>query len=417
MNPRRLLAPALLAGLALAFACFVPEADLSGKACDGTHPCTTGYDCVSSRCVATTVPPDAGEPGLDASTGSCTGTATFCRSGDWYSCLAGQPILKDACAVLGHDCESSRGCLASCAAKSCEIGTACDEATKRCLDQPSCATAGDCDFGTSTGTCEAGACVPASASAVVSVGGSKVAAETSCYFSPDAGASGPFATMTGYVVLPTGKVSAQTIGLQLRVYRASEFNTQTNPPVVASGAAYDAGMPVDGGAVGVGAYTLSNVPTGVELVASSSGAGAVQTYQYFTLRPESVVSGVADQALTSYDEVLWTQLVAGAGAQVSDGRAGLVGQIYDCHSSPGPAKVEGATAALDVPGRAYYTFPDVVGIDPDVTATSNTGRFFFFDVPAIPLTVVANVGGDVLSQPVRTMPRSITLMQFRPPGR
>jgi hypothetical protein len=118
-------------------------------------------------------------------------------------------------------------------------------------------------------------------------------------------------------------------------------------------------------------------------------------------------------ALTSFDRPLWEQaLVGSSGAAVRPGRGGIAGQAFDCSTSPG--RVMGATAALDTPARAFYTFDGLVGIEPEATATSDTGRFFFFDVPALPLTVVANLHEAIVARKVRVRPDSVTVMVVRP---
>jgi hypothetical protein len=105
---------------------------------------------------------------------------------------------------------------------------------------------------------------------------------------------------------------------------------------------------------------------------------------------------------------------------VGENRAGIAGQAFDCGDQP--LRVSGATVALDTPGRAYYTYPTVLGIDPAATATADTGRFFFFDVPAATLRVVTAERGadqDLRTQtlPVRTVPGALTLVSLRPAGR
>ncbi|MBI5547697.1 MAG: hypothetical protein HY901_27765, partial [Deltaproteobacteria bacterium] len=129
-----------------------------------------------------------------------------------------------------------------------------------------------------------------------------------------------------------------------------------------------------------------------------------------------VQGGVAShQAITSFDQALWDDLVEGSGAQVVAGRGGVVGQVFDC--SPSPGRVQGATVALSTPSRAWYSYPQVVGVDPQATSTSDTGRFFFFDVPALKTDLVADLGGTRVSVPVRTKPGAVTMLQLLPRGR
>ncbi|HEY3445612.1 MAG TPA: hypothetical protein VGK67_04565 [Myxococcales bacterium] len=411
MTLRRLLPALLAAALAVTFACLdVPKPVLEGRACDSEHPCLGGFRCVASKCEAAAA--DASTPDAsaraDASSGPCAPGVPLCRQGNWYECPAGQPELKAACADAGLDCEGARGCLAPCGS-ACAPGTVCDESTRRCVRQPSCASPGDCgDAGTLA--CSSGACLPPSTQATVTVDTKTESAQTGC-FATDAGSATPGeVTLNGYLVTPTSQRTATTIGFNVLVYRASEFDESDNPQPVQWGTAFDAGIP--NGTGGAGAFSLANIPVNVDLVAESSGPGAVKTYQYFNIRSDLVQAGMAELAVISFDQALWDQLVSSAEIEVRAHRGGIAGQVFDCHSPS--ARVAGATAALDTPGRAFYTFPGLVGVDPTAAATSNTGRFFFFDVPAVPLTLVANVGETVVARRLRVRPDAVTVFLVRP---
>ncbi|MGC4113868.1 MAG: hypothetical protein QM765_04275 [Myxococcales bacterium] len=397
MTLRRLLPVLLAAAFAVTFACFdVPKPELEGRACNASHPCLDGFDCVGGKCVA-----------FDAST--CTPGVPLCREGNWYDCSGGAPLLKAACADAGLDCEGARGCLAPCGS-GCATGTACDLSVQRCVRQPRCANVGDCEGGN---TCLSGACVAPSTQALVFVEDAGRSAQLACYTSApaDAGTSWPDAavplvTMNGWVVTPAGTMSPQTAGLDLKVFLASAFDEQENPTAVAKGKS------VGSGDAGVGAFTLRDVPVGPGLVVQTSGANAVTTYQYLAIRAEDVTGGVAYLAVTSFGRELWQQLADSSGVAIREGRGGLAGQIFDCGAQP--AKVKGATAALDTEVRTFYSLATLVGLDPEARATSESGRFFMFDVPALPVSLVAQLGEAVVTRKVRVKPDSVTVYLVRP---
>ncbi len=139
---------ALLA--ALCAGCVVGNLDLTGKACDGPHPCADGFDCVAGLCepaeAATGTdsgisppPPDGG--GTDV--GSCTAPPTctsdhlglrFCDGGV-QPCGGGSACDFAACQTA---CGSGG---------SCPSGASCDEAANACVASFDCSGGGGCGQG------------------------------------------------------------------------------------------------------------------------------------------------------------------------------------------------------------------------------------------------------------------------------
>lgn len=394
--------PVLFVLLALA-ACLVPSVDLVGKACDPAHPCSAGYQCVANVCEETGG--DGGIGGADAG-GACL--ASVCQGNVFRACREGHFAAPEDCGAVDEACDPARGCLARCGS-GCLAGEVCDESQTVCVGSPACSQPFDCPGG----SCHAGACLaPALAPATVSAGAAP--AQLDCLSAPDAGvADGGLITLRGFVRTPSGQHSAATIGALVSVYRAGEYNASAAPQALWSERAFDAGVPdLDGGAMGVGAWAASGIPGGEELVVSVAAPGAVPTHQY--LRPGPAAAGIVEVDLVSYSEELWSALQRSAEATPGANRAGISGTVLDCQGRT----VAGATVALDTPGAALYTLAGVFAVDPDAKATAASGRFLFFDVPAMPVTVAAELRGDAdavvpVARPVRTRPGSITVVPVR----
>ena len=412
--------------LSLVGACLVPDIDLLGKACDAVHPCQAGQLCQAGICALPTLDGSAGNdggPGLDASGGTdsgldagpyCSATTPYCRGTGYYTCIIGQETLLDTCGV-GTRCDDSFGCVPTCTGgTSCPTGMGCDEASEDCVETPVC----ESDAGCTLATCVSGACLdPNPKSPVVRGTDGGTAADFSCYASPDASAIPDAAMLVafhGQLQSPAGKPTDKSIGLQVNLYRAADFNIPiSSPPMAATTAVLESSVAVDGG---FGAFFFDGgIPAGEPLVAVSQGTGAKKTLHYFTLRPETAVAGLIDAALVSFDETLWGVLVQGAGVKPKAHAAGISGQVFDCRSSP--LRVEGATAALNTPSTTFYGFPGLVGVDPLAKGTPDTGRFFFFDVPAMPLTVVGGTPGSTQQIDIRPLADSVVVVTLRPNGK
>jgi hypothetical protein len=455
--PNRVLALALCAGLAALASCFVPTLEELGeaKACDDAHACATGYVCLDGVCRAGSSSRKDAQAGGDASAtdGSqgCRAPLPFCEGGRQYQCTDGSKALLNDCAKSGATCDDLRGCLSPCSTGICPSGFACDRATDLCVPRLACAKSSDCRVGACVA---AGACVfgpNAEPSVVVSDGGLS-RADLDCYRvdggtptdaaapdnvdggslpdggGPGGGDGGPpdaasrdtgelTATMRGLVLSATARMTPQTVGFTLRLFRAESFNASDAPVPFTTTTAFA------GGDAGVGSFRVDGVPVNVELVVGAEGTGAVPTYQYLTLGIQQLVQVdggmLADSVvLTSYDEALWTDLAfKQARAPKVTGRAGVVGQVFDCR--PAGLRVANVSLGLTTPAKPYYTHPGVLGIDPAATATADNGRFFFFDVPVMRTTLVAvehrgTTPVLLRSQEIRTVPYGVTLVNVRP---
>ena len=411
MRPRLLLATFVLAAIT---ACLVPSLEeLGGKnGCDDAHPCATGFRCEAAVCVPGAAAGNDGgaapsDGGVDA--GACVRAGVFCEGKQQVRCANGGRELVADCAVGGGACEDLRGCLAPCSAGSCAAGKVCELATNLCVAVSSCTTSAECG----EGACLLGACVglPANPPTVVIDGGA-AAPDFSCY-GADAGVvppGGPSA-MRGSFLFATGKPSSGG-PYTLKIYRASEFNGSGTPTALAS-------VSSGTGDGGQATFRVEKIPVEEELVAATEGKGAVPSYQYLTLhgdqKRDEDGGTVVDQNVVFYDEALWATLNADAKAPKIAGRAGVAVQILDCRQ----LRVSDLSAGLGTPAAAAYTYPDVIGIDPTRTSTSNTGRVFFLDVPAVATRLVTarRQGAQavvVREQPIRTVPSGVTIVTVKP---
>jgi hypothetical protein len=397
----------------LALACPAPSVELAGRACDPDHSCIDGYVCSPEglcleRGADGSVPTDAGS----SDAGSCE--RAFCEAKQYFACERGRPVLAATCAE-DERCDLARGCLVACDEEGgCSTGKACDRASDSCVTVPACGPELDC----TSGTCIAGACVP-TPSGPAQVGASE-AAGLDCYpdgLEPTPGAP---ATFRGYVLDGLGKKTAATVGCVLSLWEAERFASAEGEPLATAPVVereYQGGS----GPEPAGGFEVPDVPTGVALVAVIDGcANMLPTHQYFALPPAAQEGSAIDQDLTAFGRAEWQSLLEAAGATVGENRAAIAGQIFDCGEPP--RRLRGATAALDTPTRAYYTYPAVLGIDPAARATADNGRFFFFDVPATALRLVTaerDAQARLFTQTleVRTVPGALTLVSVRPAGR
>jgi len=218
--------------------------------------------------------------------------------------------------------------------------------------------------------------------------------------------------LKGYVVTANGAPTDTTIGATIEVFRAREFEQSETPKTLATSMAYDAGVP-SGGTAPVSGYSLSGLPVGEELVVSVSFAGGLPTHQYLTLATDAA-KPVLDWHLYSSSQDLFAKLAQSAGLALDPERAVLVGQVSDCRG----LRASQVTAALDTPSTVFYSDPAFFVVDPEAKATSATGRFFAFNLPAIPATLV--VGFELttkdayVSRPVRLRKGAVTLVSLRP---
>jgi hypothetical protein len=248
-----------------------------------------------------------------------------------------------------------------------------------------------------------------------------VAAALSCY-GLDAGVADTgtrTVTLRGLVLSANGEPTGRSIGSQLKLYRAADFIVSDTPAPLATSSVFDGGVSGtgDAGPAPAGTYTLDNVPVNEDLVISvSGGTGLMPTHQFVTVAIDA--ASTVDFQLVAYDQDLWDAVAKSANITPGATRAGVVGQVQDC--SPQPRRILGATVALDTPSHVFYSDPMYFVVDPGATVTSRTGRYFFFDVPAMPINVVTALRTSAtevvyLDHRARTLPASITVVTLRPP--
>ncbi len=411
MRTSLLLAPLTIC-CCFAIACPMPEVDLAGKACDSDHPCEEGFECNGGVCQTPgTAEPDAGlvpDAGLGE---SCSGSHLRCIDGALQACHQGSLVLLDDCSRLGLGCDPVRGCLTRCSSEQpCAPGESCDEASGLCVKQPACATTADCSG--EERSCVHGACLSAPPGGTVIESGTEVAADLSCYLEPSATTPGPTVRLKGYLASPAGTPTERTVGYTLKVFLADDLHRDPSEAQPLAETVISLAMIGDSEA---GAFDLETIPTGVELVAFSEGDEGLPTWHYFDVQAALAQDGVVEPfVLFSYDQRLWGTLTEGAGQTPLAGRAGVDGQAYDCHTPS--LRIQGATAALSTLTPAFYSHPGLVGVDAEASATTDTGRFFFFDVPATTLTAVVGSGDPLAAatKQIRTFPNSITVFAIQP---
>lgn len=410
----RALILAALSLLVLASACFVSSPDLTGLACDPTHSCVEGFVCAAGKCVAGAAAADGGGTGLDATTPPDAGCSTRCVGNVHHQCVAGVTEVILDCKLSSQECDPAEGCFTPCTGESdCETGSVCDPSSGRCVVSPTCTGLDDCQ----QGGCESGACIvpPDSLSTVMLPDGGVDSVSVGCGLTGE-GFDGGVRTvgLRGYVVTANGAPTDTTIGASIEVYRAREFEQSETPVALTTTVAYDAGIP-PGGSTPVSGYSLTGLPAGEELVVSVSFAGGLPTHQYLTLATDGAKP--LDWHLYSSSQELFVKLAQSAGLELDAERAVLVGQVSDCRG----LRVSQATAALDTPSQVFYSDPAFFVVDPQAKATSATGRFFAFNLPAIRATLVAGfeltTKDAYLARPVRLRKGAVTLVSLRPPLR
>lgn len=427
----------LIVGFCLA-GCIVSPLDLAGKGCDEEHPCSEGFACLDGICrAAGSVAPDASaardagprpDAGRDAGVDGgppCTSLLPFCEGARYLRCEAGRPVVLIDCAPFAAECDEAAGCVWRCggdAGDTCPAGRACDRATHLCLGQPVCDEKSACPDG---GLCARGACLtppPPTPLVLTRIGpdGWDASAPVFDCHDPDAKLPEPpdggfeLVTLEGHVLTHYGTDLPGSEFL-LRIFEARRFLADPTASPVAMAPTLPAG---DAGFPG---FRLEKVPVETRLVSLTTGLASafVPTYEYFVVGADKVVDGVALRNPVVFGRQQWEDLVAGARAQVTPGRAGISGQLFDCQ----PRTIAGGTAALDVEGgtAAVYTDPVLFAPDPKAASTTALGRFLFFDVPATALRVESGARGDagVLTwgQEIRTVPGSVTVVRLRPDGR
>ncbi|HCF61948.1 MAG TPA: hypothetical protein DFS52_28615 [Myxococcales bacterium] len=257
-----------------------------------------------------------------------------------------------------------------------------------------------------------GACLSAPQGGTVLEAETEVAADLSCYLEPPLTPPGPTVRLKGYLASPAGMPTERTVCYALKVLLAD--GTQSDPSEAQPLAETVVSLAMRGESK-AGAFDLEPIPTGVELVAFSEGTEGLPTWHYFAVQPALEQGGVVEPfVLLPYEQRLWETSAQGAGQRPLEGRAGIDRQLYDCHTPP--LRIMGATAALDTSAPALYSPQGLVGIDPAARGTADTGRSFFFDVPAIAMTVGAGSGDplETASKQIRAFPNAVTVFALRP---
>jgi hypothetical protein len=169
-----------LAPLAVWASCFIAPIDLSGRACDASHPCAAGWTCVNSACVTAEDAGDSGEAGEDAAVtdggapdsgqpdaaidAGCTGECSVCCAGccSGGKCHPGTTAL--ACGSSGGACIDcgqipiGHDCLPSDAGNTCGCTEAADCPSNQACDLSSSSCGGACDPGGGYSLCNGGCC-------------------------------------------------------------------------------------------------------------------------------------------------------------------------------------------------------------------------------------------------------------------
>lgn len=390
----------------LAAGCAVSDLDFSGKRCDGTHACPSGYLCVT-RPIS---PAEAAGRCYRVREAPACPAAFFCpEAGAWVEACAQDGLsstVSEVCAspevcnpdaaVCSGPCDSPDDCGGE---EMCDTGTGlCRPALKKCV-------ASACPGG----TCQDKTCVadPRTDATAPDLSSSSL----NCFFSIVAPPATPEScSLSGRVNLFPSIPSDKTAGLSVIL----------TAPGLAGFAPLTTSAVSDPGDNGYARYAFDSVPTNTPLLIEVSagtlvGGGPTVTTQNagFVLRADACADGSSARNIS----VLSRSLFESYSAVMSpwDERRGiLLGRMVDC-AQPTPRPIVHGVIGLALPppspGRVAY-FADGGTLIPDLARsdTSDNGYFLVAGLPACPdqLAFAARQGGT---------PRPLGTVDFvTPPG-
>ncbi len=366
----------LMAFAAVAAAsCFVGTLDLTGLACDESHPCTSGYACVSQTCRP------AGS-GTSGGTGGVAGSCPVCTDGGVLLCDGGLVSCPD-----GTACDYG-ACLPACQADGgCGAGALCDLTPRACVPANAC-SAGSCLLpGGRSGVCLAGVC-----SAAPPAGG---ASGTGCT-PPDGGFDGGLLLVNGIVATFPGADASADNGLA--VQGRVTFTSQ-------SGAASPAPSDVTLSAQQITVFTTQLTPGVWTATVTAPGVALPTIFPDIEIRPPQLGSQIALSLLevvpvglagsVAPGHVVWVGRAGGCGAQIDDYVGG-----YTVGLSPAAPSLEyyGTT-----PGLGAYELDPTLG-----ASTVDAGEFLAADAPMATTQYVMAIAGEGAAPPQILLSGSFT---------